>query len=339
MGDSALAEMSIHERLFDLAQKYNLPLSVILTALAITDQVYSEKVKMGDIIEEPVEDSIKKTTESEIESKIKSPSDCKVEENCDSQRNSANSKFQSENKSPINEETSQTDLIFSLGEITVIILIACKIHNIPPLIPRIPDNELHSRIESKIIKFLNFNLSIPDTASIMTNISDKLLCTNAESMVYLERLLVVHMDKRIRNFRYFSMEEYSSSHDSTMIPEPGETNNEEFYNKILKNEGGTPTQPKIHQISLEQTDYISQYDKERLAFFPLQKKETRKREIDSNSKDLSSTRVFECCLSILDEEDLVRYEITMGENRPQSVSQIRKSFCQEIPYIIKHCKF
>lgn len=170
------------------------------------------------------------------------------------------------------------DMKLSSDEIRIIIILACKIHNIPCLVPRLKSNEEHCKLETKILDMLNFNLFITDTAQLMISITDQLNCTDDESLFYLERMFIVHLDDRIKLFEYF---------------------NNDKKNEYKKNE------KKVNKNNQKSNTYIH---------------------LKPNDNNYSHTKVLDCCLALLKDEDLVKYEIIHGENRPNCINALREEF-------------
>ncbi|KRH94706.1 hypothetical protein M153_16300010160 [Pseudoloma neurophilia] len=54
--------------------------------------------------------------------------------------------------------------------------------------------------------------------------------------------------------------------------------------------------------------------------------------IDSQGCDRLNTNIINCCLALLSEEDLIQYEITMGENRSETIQEIRRAFFNPKPF-------
>lgn len=222
---------------------------------------------------------------------------------------------------------------FTHSEIVVIVHLACKIHNLPPLLPRVPDNDLHTRTETKFLKALDFDLMVPDVATIMCNITSDLMCTNEETIDYLKRLLFVHLDQRISAFYYFN---------KSQIPQDGH-----FYGKSPKDDSKTEqgnhladkspnhTSPdiKFDHMSLNVPENNINHDSSRLAYFPQFKFDENAKKYPKDQYQALELNAFDCCLALLNEDDLVRYEITQGENRPENVSQMRTFFSTDMPYI------
>lgn len=214
--------MNSFKLLFNKASKYNLPLSPILTSLAILHKL--DKLNQQDLNED---------------------------------------------------------------QILVILLLACKLHNLPSLVPKVPN---HHIFETEIFISLDYKLFIANSAGLMVLIADILMKSNLECVELLKKLLGCHIDERVWEFGYF------------------ETRNNETV-----------------EILSDQVD-IAEVDRRRLAFYPEKRIDSLNIHLKrNNSLDNSNQKSLECCLAILSEEDLVNFEIILGENRPD-IEGIRKRF-------------